>query len=81
MEDETQRYFRECFSTPAGRVTLGIILTDLGYFDDDISPEEFSKANYAKTILKYMGLCEIDSLRSFVNHLIDIPVIQEKENE
>jgi hypothetical protein len=78
MTDETQRYFRECFSTPAGKVVLGIILADLGYFDDNLAPEEVCKANYAKTILKYMGLCDKDTLRSFVDGLINIPVKQEK---
>jgi len=80
INDETQRYFRECFSTPAGRVVLGIILADLGYFDDDLNPEEVCRENYAKTILKYMGLANKDTLRSFINHLIEIPVKQEKRD-
>jgi hypothetical protein len=81
MTDQTQQYFRECFSTPAGRVVLGIILNDLGYFDDNLHPEEVCKANYAKTILKYMGLANIDTLRSFVDRLISIPVTQEKKED
>jgi hypothetical protein len=80
MKDTTQRYFRECFSTDAGKVTLGIILADLGYFDDDLNPEEFCKYNYAKTILKYMGLSDKDTLKSFVDGLMNIPVKQEKRD-
>jgi hypothetical protein len=66
-EEYTQQRFRECFSTPVGQEVLGYILIDLGYFDDDVMPEDFSKANYAKTILKRMGIGEVDTVRSFVN--------------
>jgi hypothetical protein len=80
-EEYLQSQFRVCFSTPAGRDVLGQILLDLGYFDVDVSPEEFSKANYAKQILKYMGIGENDTVRSFVNNILNIPVTQEKRKD
>jgi hypothetical protein len=79
-EEYTQIQFRTCFSTPSGKVTLGIILADLGYFDNDINPDEVCKANYAKTILKYMGLCEKDTVSSFIDNILNVPVIQEKRD-
>jgi hypothetical protein len=83
MSDDLQRYTRECFSTAAGRKVLGQLLIDAGYFDTDLkTPEELAVENYAKKILTNMGLNTKDTVDSFVNHLIEIPVKwEDKKNE
>ncbi len=78
--DVTQSRYRECFSTAAGKRVLGYLLADMGFFDNDLTTvEEMAVANYAKTILKNLGVFELSNADSFVNKLFEIPT-KEKRN-
>jgi len=73
-----QASYRTCFSTDAGKRVLGHLLVEAGYFDTDVkTPEETAVLNYAKKILKNMGLFfekdnKIIGVDSFVNKLFEI---------
>lgn len=51
MNKNLQRYFREVFSSPKGKVVLNVILTDLNYFDTCKDTEDMALNNYAKVLL------------------------------
>lgn len=79
MKDKTRDAYRRCFGSNAGRNTLGMILLDGGFFDDDLNtPEAHAKRNFAASILKEIGVIDISNIRSFVNKLFEIPVPKEK---
>ena len=74
--------YRTCFSTGAGMRTLGDILSEAGFFDTDLkTPEEIAVQNFAKKILRKMGLCgedpefswlSPDNIDSFVQKLFEL---------
>jgi len=75
MKDTTQADFRACFSTAAGRRTLGKILIDGGYFDTDLTrPEEVAVQNFVKLILKNCGFVPLENIESYINKLFELPV-------
>lgn len=75
-----QDQYRACFSTPAGQFVLGHILIEAGFFDDDLSfPEEVAVENFAKKILKNLGVYELENVDCFVNGLFRIPVVKESK--
>lgn len=71
--------YRTCFSTDAGKRVLGHLLLEAGYFDVDLkTPEEIAVLNYAKKILKNIGLFskegnKVVGIDSFVNKLFELP--------
>ena len=51
QEKQLQKMFREVFSTPHGKIVLGIILEDLYYFNPCAHDETRALNNYAKYLL------------------------------
>ncbi len=75
--------YRTCFLTDAGKRTLGDILSEAGFFDTDLkTSEEMAVENFAKKILRKMGLCgedpehswlSPDNFDSFIQKLSELP--------
>jgi hypothetical protein len=78
IDNQTASY-RTCFNTDAGKRVLGHLLLEAGYFDVDLkTPEEQAVLNYAKKILKNIGLFSmkengIVGIDSFTNKLFELP--------
>ncbi len=74
VNDEVASY-RTCFSTDAGQRVLGDILLEAGFFDTDkFTPEEIAVQNFAKGILKKIGICkDPKDMDSFVQKLFELP--------
>ncbi len=72
---ETVTASRQCFSTDAGRKVLGQILIDAGYFDTDLVTEgEIAVQNFAKQIVKNLGICtKPEDMSFYVNKLFELP--------
>ena len=71
--DQTNSY-RLCFSTDSGKRVLGHLLAEAGLFDTDLkTTEELAVENFAKKILKNMGIYDLDSVESYVNQLFQLP--------
>ncbi len=75
MENDNQVIsYRQCFSTDAGKRVLGDLLIEAGYFDVDMkTTEELAVLNYAKKIIKNMGICvDPKNVSQFVDRLMEI---------
>ena len=66
--------YRQCFMTDAGKRVLGQLLIDAGYFDCDMkTTEELAVLNYAKGIIRNMGICVTPkNVSQFVNRILEI---------
>lgn len=74
-KDHAQDIFRRCFETADGKLVLGKLLIDLGYFDEANTPEQVANRNFANKILKNLGICvDPSTVPSFVQALMNIPV-------
>ena len=70
--DHTEMDYRTCFSSDVGRRVLGHLLAEAGYFDDDLqTPEEIAVENYAKGILRRMGILDISNIQQVINGMIN----------
>jgi hypothetical protein len=74
--DHTQIDYRTCFSSEVGRRVLSHLLIEAGLFDNDLkTPEELAVENYAKGILKNMGLFgDPTKVQPMVNGIINVQV-------
>ncbi len=73
-KDNTVTSYRTCFGTDAGKRVLGDILINAGYFDTDLTTtEEQAVQNFAKTIIKKLGIHGPDVISSYVNKLFELP--------
>ncbi len=76
--------YRTFLATDAGQRVLGDILAEAGMFDTDLkTPEDLAVLNFAKKILKKMGLCgeqpeqswlSAKNIDSFVQKLAELPI-------
>ena len=75
MDKEQINSYRQCFSSDAGKRVLGHLLLEAGYFDTDLStPEEIAVQNFAKKILKNMGIHKLETVDYYVDKLFELPV-------
>ncbi len=74
VNDEVASY-RTCFSTDAGKRVLGDILLSAGLWDDDkFTTEEIAVQNFAKTIIRKLGICkDPKDMGVFVQKLFELP--------
>ena len=72
--DDTQRMYRTCFMSDAGKLVLGHLLADAGYFDTDLKTEgEIAVQNFVKKILKHIGATDSpEKIKQYVNKLFEI---------
>lgn len=72
MTKENVQAFRNVFSSEQGRKVLDIILVTGGFFDDEIrTPESVGARNLCTTILKFMGVSQIERSNEFVMAFTD----------
>ena len=73
--------YRQTFISDSGKRVLTHLLAEAGFFDCDLKTvEELAVLNFAKGILKNMGICNTpDNIGQFVNKLFEISI--EKGNE
>lgn len=65
---QMQKMFREVFSTPHGKIVLGVILEDLYYFSACLNDEARALSNYSKTLIsKRLG---INDHKKRIDHLL-----------
>ncbi len=66
--------YRNCFSTDSGRTVLSHLLTEAGVFDDNLkTSEEMAVENFAKKILKNLGILEKpEKIQEYVNKLFEL---------
>lgn len=71
--------YRQTFMTDNGKRVLAHLLAEAGYFDCDLkTTEELAVLNFAKNILKNMGICNTpDNIGQFVNKLFEISIGKE----
>ena len=70
--------YRQCFSTDSGKRVLAHLLREAGYFDTDMkTTEELAVLNYAKKIIKNLGICTtVESTEEFTQKLFEMKSIQ-----
>lgn len=72
LTDQTQITYRSVFGSAEGRKALGMLLIDLGFFDEADTPEQTALRNFAKRLLNKLGLFEIENIDKFVNKIFEI---------
>jgi len=81
MKDETQKFYRTCFSTPDGRRVLGNLMGEAGFGRVLHTPEEIAKENFVKMILAKIGITEEVITNNLPDKLFEIPVKYKEKNE
>ncbi len=56
---------RTCFSTDAGKRYLACMLTDAGFFEQLITPEDQAKENMMKVVLSDIGIWPVEDEKNF----------------
>lgn len=79
MIDQAQLVYRSVFSSAEGRKVLGMLLIDLGFFDEADTPEQVALRNFAKRLLNRLGLFELENVGKFVDKLFEI--VPKENNE
>jgi len=79
MSETQTNSYRQTFITDSGRRVLAHLLVEAGFFDCDMkTTEELAVLNYAKKIIKNMGICQTpDSVSEYVNKLMEISIGKE----
>lgn len=71
--DKTVDYFRECFSTEAGKRVLASMLIEAKFFDYIETPEEIAVENFMKTVMTKCGTYNIDNIDYYVTSIMNLP--------
>ena len=79
MTDPTQRICRAFFSSSEGKEVLAHMLRNAKFFDYIRTPEEQAVENFVKELLSDMGVWKMDNANSFVELLMNLPVIETPE--
>lgn len=81
-QDEIKALYRELFNSRLGREVLAHMLVELGYFNEVVeSPEERAHFNYARHLLKIMGIIQPRNVVKMVDSLMMIPFAEEDEKD
>lgn len=76
---ELRQHYRNCFSSPSGKVVLKHMLYEMRLFNDDITAEDQDSRvmrNYASTIIERLG-CADDTdatLNAIIDAIINLPM-------
>lgn len=68
---EIRHLFQRVFRTPDGKVVLGNILYNLGYFDTDASKINPAYIAFANKLLHDLGINVKDNLQNYLDHIFD----------
>jgi hypothetical protein len=72
MTDPESIYYRQCFSTEAGRRVLSNILCESGFFKHIKTPEEAAVENFVKTILTKTGGYKMENAGQLVQSILNL---------
>jgi len=76
---ELRQHYRNCFSSPSGKVVLKHMLYEMRLFNDDIDENDQDSRvlrNYASTLIERLG-CGDDTdatLEAIVNAILGLPI-------
>ena len=74
MSDQTEIYYRGCFSTGSGKIVLKNLLMEARLFEQNVTPEQQAVENFAKTILYKIGdYGDVKQNERLIDRLFDIP--------
>ncbi len=76
MDDPTQRICRAFFGSSEGKAVLAHMLRNARFFDYTKTPEEQAVENFVKEILSDIGVWNMDNADSFVELLMNLPMIE-----
>ena len=79
--DEVKRMYREVFGTRVGREVLAHMLVELGFFSEHIVDEQVFLCNYARHILKLMGVLQPKNINDITDALMNISFGEEEKND
>lgn len=79
-EDEVKRMYREVFGTRVGKEVLAHMLVELGFFNEIVTDEQKVLANYARRILKIMGVIQPKNINDIIESLMNISFGEEEKN-
>ena len=71
-EREIRQAYRRVFGTKEGMVVLGHLLTDLHFFDTTENEKEQVLSNYARVILKRIGILNEQTIEELVASFMKI---------
>jgi len=72
MTDE-QKYYRECFTSTAGKLVLANMMAETRMFDACHTPEEMAVNNFMKMVLVKLGVIYPDNYDRIANALLELP--------
>ena len=77
--DETIRAYHTCFNSGVGRLVLGDLLLNSGFFDDDVKGDgAIAVRNFGVQILKRAGIGnEPEDMAPLINKMFEIGVHNE----
>ena len=74
-EKEIIRFYRDVFGSEKGKLVLSHMLVELHYFDEIENQEEAILSNYAKRLLRHIGVLKGETVKAFVDRLMEINVL------
>lgn len=83
---ELRQHYRNCFSSPSGKVVLKHMLYEMRLFNDDIIADDHDSRvlrNYASTLIERLG-CADDTdatLNAIITAILDLPINLTNEQE
>ena len=72
--DATVPIFKECFSTRQGKIVLGNLMIEAGFFRHNETPEEQAVENFVKTILCKCGIYDAGHIEEYITKLMSMRV-------
>lgn len=71
--------YRECFCSDSGKLVLGDILINAGFFDDNHTIEQIAQENLAKQILRDLGVYHKDNIKGLIDKMMELPAYGKRE--
>jgi hypothetical protein len=81
LDTDIQDAYRRCFSSPAGRVVLSHLLTQLGFFDPGQSTDHLLMRNICVGILENIGSFHETNAADLTDALLALPVYNPEEGK
>ena len=78
--DEVKRLYREVFGTRQGKEVLAHMLVELGFFNEIQTDEQKFLCNYARHLLKLMGVFQPKNINDITEALMNVS-FSEPENK
>jgi extradiol dioxygenase family protein len=76
--DEVKRMYREVFGTRVGREVLAHMLVELGFFNEIVTDEQKILCNYARRLLKLMGVLQPKNINDITDALMNVSFEEEE---